>query len=142
MESTSTPCRRRTLDKTITASPAEQSIAHFVARHPTAEVQRLQNGFSVRVPDASVDASAWSKPLCAVAFVIPGGFPALRPDCFWTDGDLRLRNGQMPANSGFGTQHPLYTGMLWFSYHPKVWDVRDTVETYWHLIQGRLLEPR
>jgi|HubBroStandDraft_2_1064218.scaffolds.fasta_scaffold85078_2 hypothetical protein len=52
MESTSTPCRRRTLDKTITASPAEHSIAQFVARHRKAEVQRLQNGgFSVRVPD-------------------------------------------------------------------------------------------
>jgi hypothetical protein len=127
----------------MATSLVEKCVADFQRRHPSAEVQTLSGGgFGIRVPDAVLDPAIWSKDQSAVAFVVPSAFPVQRPDCFWTDPDLRLKSGQLPANSGMGSQHPIYPGMLWFSYHPVAWDVRDTVETYWHLIQGRLLEPR
>ncbi|MBV9719231.1 MAG: hypothetical protein JOZ77_07920 [Candidatus Eremiobacteraeota bacterium] len=104
-------------------------------------MHRLQNGdFSVCVPGVAL--TGWSKPQSAVAFVVPAGFPVQRPDCFWTDGDLTLQSGAAPANSQMSQPHPVHPGMRWFSYHPNIWDVRDTVETYWHLIQGRLLQAR
>jgi hypothetical protein len=89
-----------------------------------------------------LDPAFWSKNESAIAFIVPAAFPVQHPDCFWTDADLRLKNGQLPSNSRQQPPHPVHPGMLWFSYHPSKWDVRDTVETYFHLTQGRLLDPR
>lgn len=140
--STSTRCLLQTLDNAV-ATPAQRSIDDFVARHPGAVVKAIANGgYSVRLDEVPLDAAGWSKATCSIAFLIPAGFPVQRPDCFWADADLRLRSGGMPSNSGFGAQHPFYPGLLWFSYHPTVWNIRDTVETYWHLIQSRLLQAR
>jgi hypothetical protein len=122
-------------------SLVERSVDDFIARHPDAEAQRLPDGsYSIRLTD--VPLIGWSKMGCAIAWVVPAAFPLQRPDCFWTDGDLLLASGACPANSQVGPQHPLHPGMRWFSYHPNAWDIRDTVETYWHLIQGRLLQAR
>lgn len=122
-------------------SLAEKSANDFVAKHPEAEVHRLPNGdFSIRMPEFAL--VAWSKAQTSVAWIVPAAFPVQRPDCFWTDGDLTLLGGGEPANSRLSPPHPVHPGMRWFSYHPNVWDVRDTVETYWHLIQGRLLQAR
>ena len=129
------------MDKTASRSLAEKNVDDFLVKHPDAEVHRLPNGdFSIRMSAAVL--TGWSKEQTSVAFIVPAAFPVQRPDCFWTDGDLMLQGGQPPANSQMNPPHPVHPGMRWFSYHPNVWDVRDTVETYWHLIQGRLLQNR
>ncbi len=125
------------------SAPVDDAVAVFTARHPNATVIRIADGsWGIRVPDVPIDPAIWSKSSAFVAFVLPAGYPIQRPDCFWADIDLRLRGGQVPANTNVQNPHPTFGAMLWFSYHPQSWDVRDTAETYFHLIQGRLADGR
>jgi hypothetical protein len=124
-------------------SIVDMSVEAFALKHSNAVVSCMPNmDWSVLMQDAILDEAVWAKPLTNIAFVVPARFPLQHPDCFWTDADLRLKNGALPCNANMGSPHPMYPGMLWFSYHPQAWSASDTVETYWHLIQGRLLAGR
>lgn len=124
-------------------SVADTQVANFLKNHPNAQGQRLSDGsWVLRIADVPLSSDVWAKSSTAVAFVVPAAFPVQRPDCFWADADLRFAGGRCPTNTGANNPCPYFGAMLWFSYHPQAWDVRDTVETYFHLIQGRLLDPR
>jgi|ERR1700676_1007969 len=122
-------------------SAAEVAVEAFAARHTGATSSPIAGGsFSVTVPGVAL-APGWSKATTTIGFIVPTGFPMQRPDCFWADADLRLASGAMPSNTSFNAAFG-FTGWLWFSYHPQDWDVRCSLETYFHLIQARLAEAR
>lgn len=125
------------------SAPVDDAVNAFTTRRPNAVVLQIADGsWGIQVPDVPIDAELWTKASTSVAFILPAAYPIQRPDCFWADLDLRLRNGQLPANANIQNPHPAFGPMLWFSYHPQSWDIRCTVETYFHLIQGRLADGR
>jgi hypothetical protein len=105
---------------------------------PGSSVEPQSGGtYIVTVPNQPLP-PGWSKPATTVYFQLPPSYPNARPDCFWTDADLRLASNALPQNStmqqvaGLGEK-------LWFSYHPLTWDPsRDTLLTYVRVVKRRL----
>ena len=85
----------------------------------------------------------WSLSATPVWFVVPAGYPAAQPDCFWTDGDLRLANGAQPQNSALQC-HPITNRpVLWFSWHLSSWRPgRDQLVSYVRFICRRFADVR
>jgi hypothetical protein len=85
--------------------------------------------------------SGWNKSTTTLLFIAPVGYPFARPDCFWTDHDLRLANGAIPQNSQLNPV-PNFPGQYWwFSWHLAAWDPNnDTLVTYLNVIKRRLHE--
>lgn len=68
---------------------------------------------------------------------VPPAYPYAALDMFWTDPDLRLATGGMPA----GTSHEQLLGKQWlrFSWHPAAWRQGvDTVATFLSFINLRM----
>lgn len=82
----------------------------------------------------------WSLPTTDLWFVLPVGYPAAMPDCFWAEVSLRLASGAVPTNSGL---QPI-AGMgpvlgIWFSWHLQSWNPNtDDLLTFIHFIESRL----
>lgn len=92
---------------------------------------------SVRLPEG------WSAPATTVRFVVPVGYPAAQPDCFWAAHNLRLANGSIPANSGVQAVPVVQTNGLWFSWHLAAWrPSHDNVTTYARFILRRFDDAR
>lgn len=98
-------------------------------------------GLVLRVPTVPLPAG-WSKQQTGVAFVAPQGYPFAKPDCFWTDPDLRLANGNVPQNAQLNNPIPgLPDPLLWFSWHVEPWNPnRDDLVTWFTLIKRRLAQ--
>lgn len=97
-------------------------------------------GYVITLPQVSLPAG-WNKQSCRVAFVAPQGYPYAKPDCFWTDQDLRLasRPGAPPQNTGQSPVAPELASMLWFSWHTDHWNAsRDDLLTWVASIRVRL----
>lgn len=73
----------------------------------------------------------WSKPSVDVRFVLPVGYPAARPDCFWVDLDLRLASGRMPQNTGSNVLPGTSETLLWFSWHVQQWHPNSHTAMTW-----------
>ena len=87
--------------------------------------------------------SGWSKSETSVKFLAPVGYPFSKPDCFWTEPDLRLANGNLPMNTGSNPIPHVGPGNLWFSWHVASWNPNcDNLLTYWYVIKRRLSDPR
>jgi hypothetical protein len=66
-----------------------------------------------------------------------------KPDCFWVDPDLRVGVSGVPQASGMNVLPEVGTPQLWFSWHVQTWNANiDTLLTYFHVIERRLLEVR
>ncbi len=79
----------------------------------------------------------YSKPSSALLIKVPPGYRAARPDMFWLEPDLRLKNGSVPA--GGSTETILGAQWLRFSWHPQSWHPeKDTLLTYLNFIRARL----
>src|SRR2546425_1367938 len=90
--------------------------------YPSATMERRSDGSAlIAIPDMNLPAG-WNTEKAGVIYVAPVGYPAARPDCFWTDATLRLAHGGMPANSGHNANHGGPEPLLWFSYHPSSWN--------------------
>ena len=65
----------------------------------------------------------WNQATTRVLVQIPAGYPAVPPDNFCTDPDLRLDGGAEPGNSSAGAQ---VGGFVWrqFSFHVEGGDWR------------------
>jgi len=83
----------------------------------------------------------WTKQSVEIRFIIPVGYPMARPDCFWTDLDLRLANSAMPVNANPSPMPPDNVTYLWFSWHLQTWNPNsDSLVTYVNVIRRRLQE--
>lgn len=94
------------------------------------------------LPDVDLP-SGWTATTTTVWFVVPVGYPAAQPDCFWVAADLKLESGVVPASSGAqqlpGNPQPA----LWFSWHLASWrPAVDSISTYARFILRRLADAR
>jgi hypothetical protein len=124
-------------------TPIEQQFEVLRSYATQATLQRLPDGSHLITVPAYELPDGWSKPSVAVKFIAPVGFPLARPDCFWTDADLRLKTGVAPMNTG-PNQLPHSAGPhLWFSWHVASWNPNnDNLLTYLYVIKRRLHDPR
>jgi hypothetical protein len=116
-----------------------RQIAELQETSPGANATPLPDGTTlVSLPDVPLPAG-WNQDRTHVWFLVPVGYPAARPDCFFADAGLRLAHGQMPQNTGMqglpGTGSP----HVWFSWHLQAWDPsRDTLLTFARVARDRL----
>lgn len=124
-------------------NPLEQQFEILKGYRPEAESQLLPDGsYLISVPNISLPAG-WSKQTTTVLFIAPVGYPLARPDCFWTDADLRLSNGGSPQNTGPNPIPNVTGNYFWFSWHLGTWDANnDNLLTYLNVIKRRLQDPR
>lgn len=103
-------------------------------------------GMLIEVDNIPVE--GWNRPAVKVLFVVPPGYPAGQPDCFWVEpNNFRLADGQTPqsANDGNAIPGDVVPGRAttWFSWHVQSWNPsRDSLITYFKVIQDRLAPPR
>jgi hypothetical protein len=120
-----------------------QQFEVFRSTVAEATLQPLPDGSHLVIAPAFQLPEGWSKESVIVKFIAPIGYPLARPDCFWTDSDLRLKTGAIPANTG-PTALPYSTAShLWFSWHMASWNPNnDNLLTYLYVIKRRLHDPR
>jgi hypothetical protein len=117
---------------------------------PTASASVLPNGgHLIEVPNVQLP-PGWSQKAVTVLFVVPPGYPAAQPDCFWVEvngpGRLRLEGGGTPQNSndtnpipGLNPPRPV----TWFSWHLQNWNPnQSSLVTYFNVIMQRLRPAR
>ena len=89
----------------------------------------------------------WDSNICTVLFVAPPGYPAARPDHFWTDIEIRVaQNKAIPHNTNIsnGTElgrlgWPQWDQCMWWSWHLQMWNPnQSSLFTYMKVIQRRL----
>lgn len=85
----------------------------------------------------------WNKTQTNVRFLVPVGYPIAKPDCFWTDADLRLASGVTPMNTQLNANYGGPEQLLWFSFHIGAWNAnRDNLVTYANSIRSRFQTPK
>jgi len=109
---------------------------------------RLESGaYLVCVSEVKLP-SGWNREAVDVLFVLPPGYPAAPPDCFWVEPvGLRLVDGGTPQNSNDANPIPGDTKQgrqtTWFSWHLQGWDPsRGSLLTYFNVILQRLKPAR
>jgi hypothetical protein len=117
--------------------------ATLAAQFDTAALTDSPDGSALVTIDNVQLPAGWSASATQVHFLVPVGYPAAQPDCFWAAADLRLSSGAIPLNSGIQTiplaQHP----GLWFSWHLASWRPSlDTLSTYARFILKRFSDAR
>ena len=119
-------------------TPLEEQFEILRTDFPHARLERLPDGANIVVIPGFRLPPGWSKTETELKFVAPVGYPFSRPDCFWTESDLRLATGAPPQNTG-ATPIPNQTAPhLWFSWHVSAWNPNsDSLLTYLHVIQRR-----
>jgi len=120
----------------------DAQFSKIVENYKGSTIQNLPNGTSlVQVPEVNLP-DGWNQKQTTIWFLIPQGYPVAKPDCFWADRDLRLKNGTMPMNTSH-TPMPNGTTELWFSWHSAKWNPNtDELLTYLHMTKTRLRELR
>src|SRR6202020_1911443 len=98
-------------------SVAQQQFEKLRAIYPDATCTNLSDGSAwVVIPKLPLPAG-WSQGETTVRFLLLPAYPSAKPDCFWTDENLRLATGSEPQASRVQPGHS-YTGQLrWFSWH-------------------------
>ena len=87
--------------------------------------------------------------ICTVLFIAPPGYPAACPDHFFTDIEIRLKDGAIPKNTVL--PHPIHGGnfpkrlwpkweqCMWWSWHLQAWNPnQSSLYTYMRVILQRL----
>ncbi len=124
-------------------TPTEEQFQELAKQFPGATSAKAADGSClIKIPNVELP-DGWIPKMTTVWFVAPVGYPASKPDCFWTDLNLRLTGGRNPQNTG---QTPLLNGpnpLLWFSWHAQKWSPNfDSLLTYFRVIRNRFLEMR
>lgn len=97
----------------------EDQFVEVQRAYPDAGMTSAPDGaYLISIPAMALPAG-WSKSATGMCFVVPTGYPYAAPDCFWTDGDLKLASGQPPQNAQIGNVNPAQPDatLLWFSWH-------------------------
>jgi hypothetical protein len=124
-------------------TPVEEQFEILRGYENGAVLQKLPDGSHLITIGGVKLPSGWSKAFVGVKFLAPVGYPFSKPDCFWTDPDLRLANGNPPMNTGSNPIPHVNSGGLWFSWHVASWNPNfDNLLTYWYVIKRRLCDPR
>jgi hypothetical protein len=116
-------------------------LAALQRRFPEARIEVASDGQRVLVvPNVSVG-PGWNKDTLTVRVLLPVGYPHVKPDCFYTDGDLRLAAGAAPAN---GSLQSVFGGQYWwFSWHINNWNPNSgSLDQYVRVCQQRFKEIR
>lgn len=72
---------------------------------------------------------------------VPMSYPHGRPDMFWTDESLVLRDGRIPKNAD-SVEPALGRNWRRFSWHPTAWNpATDNLRTYLEFVNRRLNTP-
>ena len=127
--------------ETVAIDPLARQLLTVQSRFGAARLETTSDGQRVLVvPDVPLPVG-WNKESVTIRLLVPVGFPHVKPDCFYADADLRLRNGSEPANGNvqavFGAQY------RWFSWHLTGWDpTTGTLDQYVRFCQARLKETR
>jgi hypothetical protein len=83
----------------------------------------------------------WSLSETSVRFLVPIGYPASQPDCFWAAPELRLASGAIPRNAGQQVVPGDGQPGLWFSWHITRWRPSfDTLTTYVQFVIERFAD--
>jgi Prokaryotic E2 family E len=119
----------------------EEQFAQLQSRYPEATRTTNPDGSTtITIPRLPLP-DGWNKHETTVVFALPIGYPYAKPDCFWTDPDLRLSTGARPANSDVKSPPGVSSSMLWFSYHASTWNANtDSIITYTNVIRARLAD--
>lgn len=119
-------------------TPLEEQFEILRTEFPRAGLERLPDGSNVVVIPGFPLPPGWSKTETELMFVAPVGYPFSRPDCFWTESDLRLAGGGVPKNTGTNPIPNQTSPHLWFSWHVAAWNPNsDNLLTYLHVIDRR-----
>ena len=114
----------------------------LAADHPGTRLIEGADPPLVEVPRLDLP-PGWSASATPVWFVVPAGYPAAQPDCFWADGALRLAGGVQPQNSALQTLPTTNRPVLWFSWHLGSWRPgRDQLVSYVRFIYQRFADAR
>lgn len=125
----------------------ERQLDFLRTKYDSATATPLQGGFylieirNVRLP------VGWNRAVSTVLFLVPPGYPAARPDCFWLEpGGVRLGNGATPQNTSDSNPIPglqQARSTTWFSWHLQQWNPnQDSLLIYMNVIERRLDPPR
>jgi hypothetical protein len=104
-----------------------------------ANIKQLPDGSHVvTVPGVDLP-QGWLLSQTTVKFHLAPSYPHGRPDCFWAEPALRLKNGAQPQNTNIQAIPGTSEAWLWFSWHASHWNPnRDTLTTYMNIIRERL----
>lgn len=128
-----------------------RKLTEFCERqgYSTPEIQDLPGGGKlVRINKVILPKGKWNRDDADVLFVVPPGYPAARPDCFWvTPASFRLAGGGTPQASNDGNPIPgdPVSGRptTWFSWHLSHWTPgQDSLVSYFQTILTRLTPAR
>ena len=117
----------------------EEQFTSLLQDYPSAQMKPQADGTFVVVIEGSKLAQGWNQATTTVRFVVPLGYPIARPDCFWTDSNVRVANGTAnPKNAAI--QLTAFAGeQMWFSWHVGSWNPQtDSLKTYMKVIEARL----
>jgi hypothetical protein len=116
----------------------EQQFQDLAEKFSGARCDLIAGGsFAITVPNFPLP-NGWTSKFTTVRFIAPVGFPQGRPDCFWTDHDLKLEGNRVPQNTGMNPMPNVPGQFLWFSWHVQNWSPNsDTLLTYLRVIEKR-----
>lgn len=118
----------------------DSQLAEVRVHYPETRMEAVPDGQRLlTVPNVGVG-PGWTMTQATVRILVPTGFPHVKPDCFYTEAELRLANGD-PASSTlqnvFGEVH------RWFSWHLQDWNpASGTLQKYVAFCWRRLQEAR
>jgi hypothetical protein len=121
----------------------EQQFERLRQYYIEATITRRSDGtYLVSIPGIPLPVG-WTKSATTIHFIVPVGYPMAQPDCFWSDFDLRLSNGQLPQNTNVMPLPLSSEPYLWFSWHLSAWHPNsDNLLTYINVIRRRLQDSR
>lgn len=105
-------------------------------------------GVLVEIENVDISGQGWNRDKVKLLFVIPAGYPASQPDCFWVEpAGFRMANGGTPQNTNDANPIPgdVNPGRLttWFSWHLQTWNPsKDSLVTYFNVIMRRFSPAR
>jgi Prokaryotic E2 family E len=135
--------------RTITNPYIVDGMERIRTRYPQTHFEKNRTGShvvfvpSVKLPDQ------YRENICTVLFVVPPGFPATCPDHFFTDIEVRCKDGKMPHNTNIGNGEylaqlgfPQWRHCQWWSWHLQLWNPnQSSLYTYMRVIEERLSYP-
>lgn len=123
----------------------ERQFARLQEAYPAATRTPVAGGsILVEIPRFALP-EGWNKDRVKVIFLLPPGYPAAQPDCFWLEpGPIRLADGGTPQASNDSNPIPgVGPRGTWFSWHVQSWNPnRDHILTYVGVIKRRLFPAR